>query len=501
MSTSPTPGSIVVAENAGDDAVVAEDGVAAVAERDAVDTRPAEDEIVTVAADDRVVPGDRRVDGRRRCADDERAVVAEDHVDSVADRDAVIAGAAEHDVVAVAGEDRVVARGARILRLHEDRNRGVEHDAAVVAEDDVVAVADGDAVVAGAAEDEVVAVAVGDHVARADARAVGVDHVGAQEVGVRRGRRGLVRSDRRAADDDVPAGRAGGAQVRDTARVAEDDVVAAAARDGVGPGAAEEQERDRARACVDRVVAALAVDREVGTRRDRNRGVDDVVALAGEERRQRLAERRRRHVARVRPGDGERVAARAAVDVDAAAEQAGIPLRRPVALAREVAAGRAVRDRRGRETDDRRARSRSAVRPDVSPRSLTASVLLPVPSSIASAPWISSSVPVEREVVLGERAVQHDRLERGEVAGLGSGRRREQAEVRGVGDVDDVVARPRVQARARRGAADVEAVVAGAEPDREVRDVVVVDAVRAGEIRPGRGQCRRRRLRPRPGTR
>ena len=121
-----------------DQAVVAEHGVVSIPDRDPVHAGPAEDDIVPVAGLNGVVPDHRRIERRRRHTEDHGTVVAEDGVSFVADRDAVAGSAAEHNVVAVAGHDRVHVAHTRIDRLR----RNTERDQAVVAEHRVVSIAD-----------------------------------------------------------------------------------------------------------------------------------------------------------------------------------------------------------------------------------------------------------------------------------------------------------------------------------------------------------------------
>ena len=307
------------------------------------------------------------------------------------------------------------------------------------------------------------------------------------------GRSRVVRRDRRAADHDVVAARPAGAQILDPARVAEERVARGAAVDRVVAVAAEDDQRQRRARPVDRVVPTLAVDHQRTRRSGRDRDRDRVCALPGEERGHGLAERRRGRVAREDARDREGVPARAAVDVDPAPEQPRVPLQRPVALAGEVAAGRPVRDRRGREADQGAARERRRARGRV--------------GAVADAEGVATRAGVDRERTRdqGERAVEGevvDRdgavedlgLERGEVAGLGRRGRGQRAEIGRVGDVDDVVTGSGGEARDRQRPAHVEAVVAGAERDVEALDVRVIDPVAARDVGAG---ARERRHRPR----
>ena len=223
---------------------VAEHHVVARARRDGVAGAAAQDDVVTVAGGDAVDPA---VQGRRRARDvgqpavggvHELAVVAEDGVVAVAGVDRVVGVAAQHDILAAERRDLVVAAIAvlkRLDRAHRERDSGpqlvrasqIGHDAAAVANRQVISGTRENVVVGPAAQHHVVAGTERDRV-RAAAR-------------LRR-----------------QAGDRGDATIRgfvdDLAVVAEDDVAVVAGDDDVAARAAEHDVA--ARPAVDLVVAA-----------------------------------------------------------------------------------------------------------------------------------------------------------------------------------------------------------------------------------------------------
>ncbi|GJD85850.1 hypothetical protein HPGCJGGD_3744 [Methylobacterium haplocladii] len=294
-------------------AAVAEDDLRALAERDLVRTGAADDGDVAFGRVDDVVAADRGLvvgrldrgqdrdrhddaaDAARAGHEGRRAGVAQDHLRSRADGDAVLAGAADDRGVAVGRLDRVVAADRAVDAAQARQDAAREQGFAVVAEDDVVARARGDLVGAEAAEDDVVAVRRRDRVAAADAR-VGRHHA-ADDVGAVQcdpgGRRAVLVDLAVVADEDVRAGlgvdgvgarsprlveegigdRHDAADVVEVqARIAEDDVGGGAAGDRVVPGAATDDVA--ALATGDRVVARAAVDDDEARGA---RSVDDVV--------------------------------------------------------------------------------------------------------------------------------------------------------------------------------------------------------------------------------
>ena len=280
---------VAVGAHVAEHAVVAEHQVVAGARVDRVVRRAADDDVVAVACEDGVVAADARVDcrddvDRCRIAVDgdpvDEAAVAQDDVVACVRVDRVAGHAAEHDVLARAGEDAVVTADADAIvamtpnvmprrRLRRIRRRRV--DPAAVAEHHVATLARVDLIAGGAADDDVVAVAGEDRVAATDRRV-----------------------QRR---DDVEVCRdAVGGDVVERAAVAEDQVVAARQRRIVSAGHAAEDDVG-ARAGHDAVVAADGRrDRrdqaeghpQAGLRRVRGRRVDPaavaehhVAALAG----------------------------------------------------------------------------------------------------------------------------------------------------------------------------------------------------------------------------
>ena len=158
------------------DAVVAEDDVVAAAGGDLVVERAAHQHMVAGCDGDDVVAaigdiGRLDRDTPAEAIEDRQAIVAEDDAVAVAGGDLVVAVTAEHDVAAVAGIDHVVI-GDRAVRADEGRERAfdaqknivLERRLAVVAEDDVVAALRGHSIIAGAGDDDVVAGARLDHV-------------------------------------------------------------------------------------------------------------------------------------------------------------------------------------------------------------------------------------------------------------------------------------------------------------------------------------------------
>ena len=245
-----------------DGAVVAQQHVAAIAGPDTVVARAADHDMVAIAQRDAVVTGH----AGQRChprdgqhlqavgAARDAAIVAQDQHRAVARADDIVADAADHQFAAVAGHDGVVAAAGRLRAAagEGDGHAGrIEADAAVVAEDDVVAIGGTDGVAADAAE----------HDRR---RAAGSDGVGAAD-----GRRAVLRGD---------AGQVLRQRVElQRAVVADDDVAAAGHRDAVGAVAADDDVI--ARHVGDAVVAAGRVR---GTGHPHHAGVAQQVVGAGQ---------------------------------------------------------------------------------------------------------------------------------------------------------------------------------------------------------------------------
>ena len=200
-------------------------------------------------------------------------------------------------------------------------------------------------------------------------------------------------------------------------------------------------------------------------------------------------ERRGRDRPAEHAGDRADVVSGAEVDRDAAAEHARVVQQRPGALAGEVAAGRVYV-------------IAPVARPVIEWLSIVeAGVGVGVGvvadrERVAAGAGLDVEVAVdlveradEGQVVVRDGAVQDGLVQHLQVAVCLRERRRERSEVGGVGDEHHVVAGAGVEHRVRQRAADVEAVVARAEEDREALrggEAVVVDAVHAGEVGGGR---------------
>ena len=210
----------------GDVAVIAEHDVGVrvgLAGIDRVAAEAAEHEIRAGSGGDRVasaadpVADDLQTDSACKA---DRAVVAQHDVGARAGRDGVGARATQHDVVAVADRDPVVAGARRIGRDEDHAHTGLELGVAAIADHRVVAAQRDYDVAAGPGDDHVVA---GPNIDRVVAAEAEVEALGPL---------------------DATAGLEGGATV-----VTEHDVVAAERGDPVGTGAAD-----------DDVVAAADID-------------------------------------------------------------------------------------------------------------------------------------------------------------------------------------------------------------------------------------------------
>ena len=261
----------------------------------------------------------------------DEAVVAQHDICARARGDGVAAGATDHEVVAVTDLDPVVASVGGVGRGELDPHAGLEHRVAVVADDDVAAAQRRDDVGPGAADDEVVAAADLDLVVAAEAgiEALGPDHptgriegdvavIAEDDVGVGVGLAGIDRVAAQAAEHEIRAGlggdRVGGATdpvaddlqtdsacKADRAVVAQHDVGARAGRDGVGARATQHdvvavadrdpvvagtrcvgRDEDHARASLELGIAAVADHRVVAAERGHDvaagPGDDHVVA-------------------------------------------------------------------------------------------------------------------------------------------------------------------------------------------------------------------------------
>ncbi len=160
--------------------VVAQDQVFAYPSRDRVAAEAAGHDIVAIAGLDRVTRAQRRirrlelaVNPARRPVD--LPVVAHDQIDSAARRHRVRAYPGDYHIVAITGDDGVAAGGAahHAGRLHLQQLRRARRvgPGAVVSQHHVVAGAGRDRVIAQTADDHVRAVADQDHVVAAGAQA------------------------------------------------------------------------------------------------------------------------------------------------------------------------------------------------------------------------------------------------------------------------------------------------------------------------------------------
>ena len=395
------------------------------------------------------------------------------------------AHAGQHRIVAGAGDDGV-APGRLVQRIgglrHPHRGRTAPKvELRVVAGDDVVAVSNRDVVGARAAGDEVVAVHAENRIVAADQRIDRLEQVGyarraVREVAGTAAAEGFDDGRRRQAGQRV-------ARIADhAAAVAEEDVVTRTAGDAVVALATEDDQRQRgferaAQAGIaaggdDRVGVAerrvivprtlrIQDDHAVGLVRAGGRGVeihiDRVVAQPGVQRRD--GTHARPHAGAVDP---DRVVAEAAPDRHAVGEAAGRigaignrALRGVVPAEGIVAAGQAADRHLGRG----RLEACGLVGDhDVAVVQRTGFVA----HHQQRAPGSGIDVQAAGEVV--------------QVAGQESGSRIE-ADVRGRGNVDAVVAVAQRDVGRRRRATDIQHVVALAQHEVQVLDFVVVDSV------------------------
>ena len=214
-----------------DPAVVAEHDVGTSAGDDRVVARTAEHDVVAVARRESIGAGSGRVgrddEGAQTSLELGVAAIAEDDVVAAQRRHRVAARARDDDVVARADVDRVVAAEAEIEALGPLHTAiSLEGGASFVAEHHVVAGKRGDRVGAGAADDDVVAAADLDGVVVAETRI--------EALGPLHPAQGIELDGAVVAEDDVGI-RVGLARVDGVATAtAEHHVGARAGRDGVG---------------------------------------------------------------------------------------------------------------------------------------------------------------------------------------------------------------------------------------------------------------------------